>query len=109
MATSISSSAPPPDWPVHSYIDRLRTMRADLAARYQIAELGVFGSYVRNEQRPESDLDVLVTFSETPGLFTLVALEEHLSALLHIKVDLAVKTALRPRIATRILSEVVMV
>jgi len=107
MTTSISST-PLPDWPVNGYIDRLRTHRADLTSRYQIAELGVFGSYIRNEQRPESDLDVLVTFSETPGLFTLVALEEDLSTLLQIKVDLAVRTALRPRIATRILSEVVM-
>ncbi|MEI6778663.1 MAG: hypothetical protein WCK70_17320 [Chloroflexales bacterium] len=54
-------------------------------------------------------LDVLVAFSETPSLFTLVALEDDLSALLPITVDLAVKTALRPRIATRILSEVVLV
>ena len=106
--TISSSGVPPPDWPANGYLDRLRTHRAELTARYQIAELGVFGSYIRNEQRPESDLDVLVTFSATPGLFTLVALEEDLSALLQIKVDLAVKTALRPRIATRILSEVVL-
>ncbi len=107
--TTVTRTTPPQAWPVNTYIDRLRTHRADLTARYHIAELGVFGSYVRNEQRPESDLDVLVAFSETPSLFTLVALEDDLSALLQITVDLAVKTALRPRIATRILSEVVMI
>ncbi len=106
--TTVTRTTPPQAWPVHTYIERLRTHRATFVARYHIAELGVFGSYVRNEQRPESDLDVLVAFSETPSLFTLVALEDDLSALLQIKVDLAVKTALRPRIATRILSEVVM-
>ncbi|WP_129631742.1 nucleotidyltransferase family protein [Candidatus Oscillochloris fontis] len=109
MATAITKSVPPTDWPIHNYIEHLRTHRADLSARYQIAEIGVFGSYVRNQQHPASDLDVLVSFSETPGLFKLVALEDDLSALLNIKVDLAVKSALRPRIATRILSEVILI
>ncbi|MEI8166587.1 MAG: nucleotidyltransferase family protein [Chloroflexales bacterium] len=106
--TTVTRTAPPRAWPVSAYIERLRTHRAAFVARYHIAELGIFGSYIRNEQRPESDLDVLVAFSETPSLFTLVALEDDLSALLQIKVDLVVKTALRPRIATHILREAVM-
>ncbi len=107
--TTVTRTAPSQAWPVSTYIERLRAHRAVFVARYHIAELGVFGSYIRNEQRPESDLDVLVAFNETPSLFTLVALEDDLSALLQITVDLAVKTALRPRIATRILREVVMI
>jgi predicted nucleotidyltransferase len=94
--------------PLTAYLERLREHRADLTARYHINELGVFGSYVRNEQRPESDLDVLVSFTKTPGLLALVALEDELSALLGVKVDLAVKSALRPRIATRVRDELVL-
>jgi predicted nucleotidyltransferase len=62
---------------------------------------------VRNEQGPESDLDILVTFSEPPGLIQFVALENHLSDLLGVDVDLVMKTALKPHLGERILHEVV--
>ncbi|HWQ15456.1 MAG TPA: nucleotidyltransferase family protein [Roseiflexaceae bacterium] len=93
--------------PVERYLAILREHRADFAERYRIRELAVFGSYVRNEQHADSDLDVLVSFTKPPSLLTLVKLEEELSDLLGVKVDLAVKSALRPRIATQILSEAV--
>ena len=54
---------------------------------------------------PESDLDLLVTFSETPGLFAFVALENHLSDVLGIEVDLVMKDSLKPNIGERILAE----
>lgn len=69
--------------------------------------LEVFGSYVRDEQTPESDLDVLVTFDETPGLLEYISLENHLSDLLGVKVDLVMKSALKPRIGQNILREAV--
>ncbi|MDZ4719329.1 MAG: nucleotidyltransferase family protein [Roseiflexaceae bacterium] len=97
------------DWPVTRYIVRLRALRHHLIERYHIHELGVFGSYVRNQQRPDSDLDLLVSFTKTPSLLTLVQLEDELGALLGIKVDLAVKSALRPRIAARVLNELVVI
>lgn len=87
----------------------LATHRADLAERYYVSELGVFGSYVRGEQRLDSDIDILAAFSVTPSLFTLIALEDELSELLGLPVDLAVKSALRPHIGARILREVVAV
>ncbi len=62
-----------------------RTLRRHLPAlreRYRVDTLGLFGSYVRHEQRPASDLDVLVTFTETPGLLTFIELENELSDLL---------------------------
>lgn len=88
---------------------RLAAHRAALAERYHIAELGIFGSYVRGEQRPDSDVDILVAFSVTPSLLTLVALEDELGTLLGLPVDLAVKSALRPHIGERILREVIAV
>lgn len=84
----------------------LSAHRADLMTRYHLSEIGIFGSYARGDQRPTSDLDVLIGFTVTPGLFTLVALEDELSDLLGVPVDLAVKSALRPHIGARILSEV---
>jgi predicted nucleotidyltransferase len=59
-----------------------------LAERYSVEKLEVFGSYVRDEQKKDSDLDVLVTFKEAPSLLTFIAIENYLSDLLGIKVDL---------------------
>ena len=46
-----------------------------LAERYSVEKLEVFGSYVRSEQKKDSDLDVLVTFNEEPSLLTFIAIE----------------------------------
>jgi predicted nucleotidyltransferase len=70
-------------------------------------EIGVFGSYVRNEQDLSSDIDILVDFGGAPSidLLDLVNLEHYLSELLGTKVDVAIKSSLRKRIGQRILSE----
>ncbi|MFO7680317.1 MAG: nucleotidyltransferase family protein [Chloroflexota bacterium] len=78
-----------------------------LGENYQVESLGIFGSYVRDEQSSESDLDLLVTFSETPGLLQLVELENYLSDLLELRVDLVMKTSLKPRVSQHVLAEVV--
>lgn len=106
MADNESGAALPP-LPLEQVLATLRTHRADLATRYHISDLGVFGSYVRGEQRPDSDVDILVAFTVTPSLFTLLRLEDELQALLDRPVDLAVRSALRPHLGARILREVV--
>jgi len=87
----------------------LEKHKKELKKRFRVKEIGVFGSYVRGEQREESDLDVLVEFYETPTLFEFVELEDYLSELLGIKVDLVMKRALKPRIREQVLKEVVYV
>jgi predicted nucleotidyltransferase len=78
-----------------------------LRERYRIESLGLFGSYVREEQGPDSDLDMLVTFYKVPSLLRFVALENELSDLLGVKVDLVMRDALKPRLGRRILEEVI--
>jgi len=80
-----------------------------LAERYSVEKLEVFGSYVRSEQNKDSDLDVLVTFTKAPSLLTFIAIENYLSDLLGIKVDLVMKDSLKPKIGERILREVISV
>ncbi|OAB60879.1 DNA polymerase III subunit beta [Leptolyngbya valderiana BDU 20041] len=89
-------------------LDRLRQILPELKERYGITQLGVFGSYVRGEQTPNSDLDILVEFHSDRrfGLFTFCELENQLSDRLSVKVDLVMKKGLKPRIGDRILSEV---
>ena len=67
----------------------------------------MFGSYVSSEQKKGSDLDVLVTFKEDPSLLTYIAIENYLSDLLGIKVDLVMKDSLKPKIGQQILQEAI--
>ena len=71
--------------------------------------VGGFGSYVRQEQHPDSDLDLLIELDRPPriSLIGLVELEDYLSQILGVKVDLAIKTNLKKRIGMRILQEVI--
>lgn len=86
--------------------ESVKSHREELSRDYKVKEIGIFGSYIRGEQREKSDLDMLVEFEETIGLFKFVALERYLSRLLGVKVDLVMKSALKPRIGARILQEV---
>lgn len=79
----------------------------ELAQHYRVKSLGVFGSYVRHEQSPQSDLDVLVEFDEPPSLFEFIRLEQQLSEMLGVTVDLVMKDSLKPAIGQHILREVV--
>jgi hypothetical protein len=88
---------------------RLHQCLPDLAQRYHVQTLGIFGSYVRYEQRQSSDLDILVSFTDPPSLFTFIALKNELTDLLGVNVDLVMRDALRPTIGAHILSEVVAV
>ncbi len=94
---------------LNSITDMLRQHLPSLTEKYHVKSLGVFGSYVRRQQRPESDLDLLVAFDEPPSLLKFIELENYLTDLLGIKVDLVMKDALKPMIGKRILSEVVQV
>lgn len=93
--------------PVDRYLATLHQLLPELAEKYHVRSLEIFGSYVRDEQTPESDLDVLVTFDKTPDLLQYIELENHLSDLLGVKVDLVMKSALKPRIGQNILREAV--
>jgi uncharacterized protein len=87
----------------------LREQKPFLAEKFGVEIVGVFGSYVRQEQRPDSDLDLLIELDRPPkiSLIGLVELEDYLSQILGVQVDLAIKTNLKKRIGRRILQEVV--
>jgi len=86
----------------------LKEHREEIRKKYGVKEIGIFGSYVRREHKKESDLDVLVEFEEDAdiGLLKFINLENYLSDLLGVKVDLVEKSALKPRIGKHVLKEV---
>jgi len=81
--------------------------KATLKLEYGVIEIGLFGSYIKGNQKNTSDVDILVEFEKAIDLFTFVHLKNHLSDLLGVNVDLVTKKALKPEIGKRILSETV--
>lgn len=92
-------------------INILKEHKEELRKKYHIKEIGIFGSYVRGEQGNKSDIDILVEFEEGAeiGLLEFIGMENYLSDLLGVKVDLVEKIAIKPRIGKHILKEVVFV
>jgi len=91
--------------------DTLIKHKEELKKRYKVREIGIFGSYVRGEQKRGSDLDVLVEFEEDAklSLLDVAGLEIQLSDLLGVKVDLVEKRDLKPYIGEHVLNEVIYV
>jgi len=87
--------------------ETLAEHKEELTKKFKVKDIGIFGSYVREEQTKKSDVDILVTFYETIDLFTFVELENYLSDILGAKVDLVMKEGIKPRLKEKILSEAV--
>jgi len=79
---------------VQTILAELRRLQPDLKARYPILGIGLFGSYVRGEQTPGSDLDLLVDLGPGLTLIDLETLERELRDSLGVPVALAIKDAL---------------
>jgi predicted nucleotidyltransferase len=94
---------------LENIVSLLKEQREFLEKKYKIKEIGVFGSYVRGEQDNDSDIDILIDKDESIGLLKLANLQNYLSKLIGIRVDLALKKSLRPHISKSILNEVIYV
>ena len=89
--------------PAHIPIDQQAI--AAFCRKWRVTELGLYGSVLRDDFRPDSDIDVFVTFEGdyTPGL-AIVDMSDELSFLLGRPVDLGTKRALHPRVRARVLA-----
>jgi len=91
-----------------NHIATLRKELPILHAKYGIVTMWLFGSYVHGRNSKRSDLDVLVEFDNRPmSLFDFIEIQQYLSSLLRIKVDLVEKNALKPNIAKNIFAEMI--
>jgi predicted nucleotidyltransferase len=84
---------------------KLKEHKPILEERYSVKRIGVFGSYVRDEQNEKSDVDIIVEFTKPVG-FQFIDLKLYLEEILNKKVDLVTPNALKPQIKERILKEV---
>ncbi|OPX63137.1 MULTISPECIES: nucleotidyltransferase family protein [unclassified Methanoregula] len=88
---------------------KLQAHLPDLRSRYGITYLGIFGSYVRGEQKTTSDVDILVEFNRPGTLLGFIHLQNDLEDLLGVRVDLVEKNGLKPAIRPHVLGEVIVV
>jgi len=88
---------------------KIKRIEPILRKEFQVKKIGVFGSYSRGEQRKTSDVDILVEFYVAPSLLKFIAMENYLSEILGIKVDLVMKKSLKHYIGKHILDEVIYV
>jgi predicted nucleotidyltransferase len=87
----------------------LQKERQELVDRYNISARSVFGSVARDDARQDSDVDILVEFSQPVGLFQFIELQQRLEALLGSNVDLGTPRSLKPRIKERVMQEAIRV
>ncbi len=90
----------------HSRIPIPTDLIADFCRRHRIRHLGLFGSVLREDFRPESDVDVLVEFEPDVevGLFALMDIQDELAALLGRRVDLVPRQGLKQVIRASVLA-----
>ena len=72
----------------------LRKHKKELKERYKVKSIAIFGSYARGEQKETSDIDILIDYYEPISLLKLIELENYLSDLLGVKVDLITKNSI---------------
>jgi predicted nucleotidyltransferase len=73
--------------------------------KHDVSFAGLFGSRARGEERPDSDVDLLVRFNEQKGLFEMVGLEHDLSEVLNLEVDVVTEGALSPLLKSEVLKD----
>ncbi len=89
-------------------VKKILTINMDyIRDEFNVAKLAVFGSYVRNTQTKESDIDILVDFYDSVSIFEFLELEEYLEELLGVKIDLVSRKGLKPCIGQHILQEAI--
>lgn len=94
---------------INQILTILRELSPLIKQKYHVSTIEVFGSYIRKTQKPNSDLDLLVTFNKTPGLLKFIELENYLSDQIGIKVDLVMKDSIKPRFRHSIIESAISV
>ena len=77
----------------------------DVCRKYKVSKVSLFGSFARGDAGPDSDIDLLITFSDRVGFLTFAKLERELSEVLHRVVDLLTEQSISPYLRDQILSE----
>ena len=86
----------------------LSALKKELQSKYSIASLAIFGSYARNEQNIDSDVDILVEFDEKIGS-EFILLADEIEQKLGQRIDLVSKNGIKEKYFNRIKSDLIYV
>jgi predicted nucleotidyltransferase len=86
---------------------QLYDLKPALKAKYNVETMEIFGSYARRGQTQQSDIDLLVTYSEAPDIVGVNSLKRFLRRKLGVKVDIVSKKYVNPLIKEKILKEAI--
>lgn len=90
-------------------LSKLKALKPAIIAQYRARKISLFGSFVRGEQKANSDIDLLVEFTEDADLFDLIGVSLFLEEELQRKVDVVPQRALRAELHESVLQEVITV
>ncbi len=90
-------------------IEDIKKKAAPILKEAGVTRSALFGSYVRGEQREDSDIDILIDFPRGKSLFDLVDLEDHLKVAFGKDIDVITYNSLHPLLRDRILQEQVQI
>jgi uncharacterized protein len=88
-------------------VNALKKNKEYLKKNFRVTRIGIFGSFARNEETENSDIDVLVEFEKTPDMFTFFSVEEYLENKLNRKIDMVRPQGLKEHVKENVLSEVI--
>ena len=94
---------------LNEIIDNLKSAKSFLKNECSIKEIGIFGSYSRNEQNEESDIDILIEPDSEIGLLKLIKIENYLKKIIGENTEVVIKSDLRPEIKQQILEETIFI
>jgi len=85
----------------------LKPHKKDVFKNYNLKELGIFGSIVREENNSKSDIDIIVEYKVIPDLLKYIELERHIENILNSNVDLVIKNSIRDELKESVLNDAV--
>lgn len=86
-----------------------RTVIKDVLEKYSPSYVGIFGSYARNEDNEGSDLDILIDFRQQIDLLELIGMEQQLTQLLGVKVDLVTQRSVNKKLMPYIVKDLIQI
>jgi uncharacterized protein len=90
-------------------IVRLKSLKGELATRYDVREIGIFGSVAREENTTGSDIDFFVECGSHADFLTYIGLWQYLEEIFGMRIDLVSKGGLKGRIRDAVMRDVVFV
>lgn len=94
---------------INEIIDSIKSVKPMLYSDCSIKEIGVFGSYSRNDQNENSDIDILIDIEKEIGLLRFIQIENYLKNIVGDNAEVVLKSDLRPELKEQILKETIFI